>query len=158
MSAGLDAHLGLLPAPAIGLRGGVGMSYSRVAAAVEGGLLPGADEGDTARFRAFWFRARGCAALHDSDRLLVAPCAGIELDVLHGQGIEVPAPRSATAAWFAPMLGARVGLRAWSWLWVILGVDGKLPLERPEFEVGGVHVFRPAPVHGAASVEVGVRL
>lgn len=78
--------------------------------------------------------------------------------MLQGQGLEVVAPRSATAAWLAPSLGARVGLRAAGRLWVILGVEGKLPLERPEFEVGGAPVFRPGPIHGAASVELGIRL
>ncbi|MBX3231979.1 MAG: hypothetical protein KIT84_12435 [Labilithrix sp.] len=157
LHAGAGAAFGILPAPAVAAHVGASAARGPVGARVDGHWLFPADAGDDATFGALRVRALGCFALLAIGRAHLAPCGGLEADVVWGRGRGVTDPRSATAALFAPVVALDGSYDLTSWLALGVGGDAALPLQRPSFELAGRPVFRVAPVLGGARAEARVR-
>jgi hypothetical protein len=154
LGAGVLGEVGVLPAPSLGARAALGVSWRAWRLELAGlTLLPrraelATDGGLTAQIG--WWAAQLAACR----RVLGAfeGCVGSELGELRGEGSGVDAPRAARGTWFAETLGA-VWSSPWPspagpWSWQ-LGSSLAIAVVRPEFGFDGLGVLhRPSPVSG----------
>jgi hypothetical protein len=154
--------VGTLPAPSAGVGGLAGWRRGRLR--LEGGALYVPSQRATlaasARGGTFSLTAgqlRACASVLDRGRLSLAPCVGMELDVMHGEGFGVDVPLTADGTWFAGTAGgiARLALGGGG---LRIGVDGVMPTSRPQFELAGIAaVHRPAAMSARLALGLDVR-
>ena len=79
---------------------------------------------------------------------------------MFAQGVGVRHPGKETVPWFAVRAGALGALRLGrSAVWLVLSVDGEVPITRYRFEVDAVGiVHHPSPVGGRGAFGAEVRL
>ena len=151
---GVVGDIGTLPQPSLGpvLEGSLLVGPLRVEAyaldlvARHANLSQWPAVGGSFRFAGGGVRA--CTTFA-SARFDVAPCAGVEMGDLHGEGFGSEQPAHADGLWIAASAGARAALRIAGWFGMAAGLDAIVPLRRDEFVVdplGSVH--RAAVVEG----------
>lgn len=92
--------------------------------------------------------------------LELGPCASFQGGAMFAQAVGVRTPGEETVPWLAVRAGARGALRLGpSAIWLVLSVDGEVPITRYRFEVDAVGiVHHPSPVGGRAAFGAEVRL
>jgi len=104
---------------------------------------------------------RGCRLwVAGGGPLELGPCAAFEGGAMFAQGVGVRHPGKETVPWFAVRAGALGALRLGrSAVWLVLSVDGEVPITRYRFEVDAVGiVHHPSPVGGRGAFGAEVRL
>jgi hypothetical protein len=153
-------ELGPMPRLDGGVFVGATLRAGFVAADIEGAwlgsqaadLTPGVG-GDFSLWQA---RGRGCAEFGIGPAE-VAPCAGLEVDWMRGEGFGTEATHIANAHWVAGLAGGYATLWIARFVGVRLQGDVALPFARPRFVlVGAGAVHRPAPEFGGAELGVEV--
>ena len=96
--------------------------------------------------RRSWLRLAGCAQF----------LAGAAYTLVRGR----PALDTAPEPWIAVSIGERLSLRVTRWLFVEIGLDAVVPLQRPEFYVENSDrlIYRPSPVVFLPSVGIGLHV
>lgn len=154
----VGASVGVLPEPALALKGEVSATWNDFGVAASIRFLPSVTSRDEAQrgVRADAWGAHVGAQVQPLDALLLqAGAAGYRLSGV-GVGSLV---RSSDAVWgFGPVIGAKLLPLRLKSSWVSLGLEGQLELLRPRFEILGYgEVFRAPQFLLSGSVGLGHR-
>jgi hypothetical protein len=152
--------LGTLPAP--GIAPSIGFAWTpfhfrfELAGAY---FLPNSTSPTTTgvieRFTMLTVAARACY-LARADSFELGPCVEAEVASVHGDGI-VALPQSGSSTWIAPGAGI---FGAWRFApsWAVFGRgDALIPTIRPDFQVDGTTLHRPAFLTGRLSLGAELR-
>jgi hypothetical protein len=156
------AELGTLPEPSAGGGAALGLDLgSRWSLQVggqvsleQGRSLGGAQQ---VRLRAFDVAGKGCWAALLRAAFRLEGCAGFRVTTAFGSGQDLEVNRSASLAWFAPLLGAAGSLAGpGPFVWRF-ELEASTPLARRRFLVDEREVMRPKSVVLTARVGPFVR-
>jgi hypothetical protein len=159
----VGVRVGTLPDPDPELGVGVGLGLSRVTAWLLASYAPPEHVVSQAKRGAgatLWMQstaALGCYSLA-SDPISIAPCAGLELTRVQGNGYGVSHPRQGGVVyWLSPALGVAAGLRLHRRLRLRLEGLGLAAVKRPAATLRPWgDLYRPEPL--AARVCLGVEI
>ncbi len=166
-SARLGAMVGLsatvdsatLPAPVLGLGLGAGLRYSPVRLELQGQAFAPSTvslaEGARGEFTLLSGAALGCFE-GELTTIAVLGCGGLELGRLSGEGRRVTSPHLGAALWQAVRLEAGVELPPTSGLRFTARLGVAVPLARPDFQLDGNSVHRPAAMSLRAALGVAL--
>jgi hypothetical protein len=158
--AGLSGDVGTLPHPAYGLTLGAAFLWKRLRLegygaywSSQAGQAVGGSAGEGGDFFLADGGLRGCW-LPVLGRLEIAACPGLELGVLHGQGVGVNEPLSQNSVWVAATALGRISWRIAPSLAVYLEAGIALPLRRDVFDIDVAQnlVHEAGVVEGRASL------
>jgi hypothetical protein len=158
----VGVRAGTLPDPDPELGVGVGLGLGRVTVWLLATYAPPEHVPSQAKRGAgatLWMQASaalGCYSLA-SDPIDIAPCAGLELTRVQGNGYGVSHPRQGVVYWLSPALGVAAGLRLHRRLRLRLEGLGLAAVKRPaaSLQPWG-DLYRPEPL--AARVCLGVEI
>lgn len=101
---------------------------------------------------------RGCVNLPGGPALLLAPCVGLEVDRLAGDGFGATTTASQTAWMAGPSVGGLVAFAFTRAVAIRLLIEGTLPMTHSPFVIGNVgSVHRPAALFGRGQIGPEVR-
>jgi len=154
-------HAGVAGAPGFELGAGAGLAIERVAFRIAGSFVPPANvyvSGDSGPGGRLWLlSASGLGCFELGHRVVVGPCAGVELTRLAGEGINVSSSDSGVTRWVSIMFGLTAGVPVSRALTLGAGAYALVPLRRPTLYLDALgQVARPAPV--GAEIRAGAEL
>jgi hypothetical protein len=158
--AGVSGDVGTLPHPAYGLTLGAAFLWERLRLeaygaywSTEAGQAVGASPGVGGNFFLADGGLRGCW-LPVLGRFEIAACPGLELGVLHGQGVGVNEPLSQSSVWVAATALGRVSWRIAPFFDLYLEAGIALPFRRDVFDIDVAKnlVHEAGVVEGRASL------
>jgi hypothetical protein len=154
---GVTVDAATLPAPVLGLAAHAGLRLASLRLELQGlafapSTLELADE-QSAEFTLFSGALLGCFA-GPLPTLTVLGCAGAELGRLAGEGQGVTDPELGSALWQAARIEGGVELPISAGLRLSARLGAAVPLARPEFQLDGNTVHRPASMTLRAALGV----
>ena len=120
------------------------------------GAFTGALSNTVERFTMLSAAARACY-LARTDDFDVGPCLEVEAASVHGEGLGIANPSGGKSGWIAPgaeFFGAWRVARSWA---VVFRADALIPTTRPDFQVNGATLHRPAFLTGRFALGAELR-